>query len=93
MAMLGEFAAGATAAFNAELKITIDGTVVYDDAACIARESSMHVVVGGIAIIGTTMISVNESAIGLPFNTSCKIEFKSDGTRSITAGWKIAKKR
>ncbi len=53
----------------------------------------MHVVVGGIAIIGTTMISVNESAIGLPFNTSCKIEFKSDGTRSITAGWKIAKKR
>ena len=92
MVMLGEFVSTGTAAFNAQLKITIDDNVVYDDAASIARESSLRVVVGGVAIIAAGQISVSESAIGLPFNSSCLIQYKSDGTRTITAGWKIAKK-
>lgn len=86
-----EKASGGTAAFNAELKITIDGNVVYDDAACLNREQSYRVVLGQyIDTTGGGMFL--DDPIGLPFNATCKIEYKSDGTRTVTVGYRVSKK-
>lgn len=94
--LIGEFAALGTAAFNARLQITIDGVVVYNDTAAISRESSMRVVVGNQIVstntTPTTLQQMIDSSIGLPFNQSCKIEYLSDGTRTVTVAWHIDKR-
>lgn len=91
--IIGEFSGVGTVAYNAELKITIDGNVVYDVANAITRQQQIRVVVGNlIDIQADAQLAVTDGYPGLPFNNSCLIEYKSDGTRNTTVGWKIAKK-
>lgn len=93
LCLVTEKDSGAAAAFNAELKITIDGTVVYDDAAAIAAGSQMRVVVGNLLTIAAgTLYALTDDSIGLPFNKTCLVQYKSDGVHNTTVGWKIAKK-
>lgn len=88
-----EKTSGGTTAYNAAVKVTIDGNVVYNDSAALARQSQMRVILGNQLITGTDLISVTHSSIGLPFNQSCKIEYSSsDGTTTTTVGWNISKK-
>lgn len=82
-----------TTAYNAAVKITIDGNVVYNDTAALARQSQMRVILGNQLVTGTDLISVTHASIGLPFNQSCKIEYSSsDGTTTTTVAWNISKK-
>lgn len=93
LCLITEKDSGAAAAFNAELKITIDGTTVYDDTAAIAAGSQMRVVVGNLlTITAGTLYALTDDSIGLPFNKTCVIQYKSDNVHTVTVGWKIAKK-
>jgi hypothetical protein len=91
---IGEFTAGGIAAATGGVKITIDGNVVCNSVALIGRQSSLRVVLGSMVIGNSTpnAVSVVSDPVGLPFNSSCLVEFLSDGTRTMTVGWKIAKK-
>jgi hypothetical protein len=84
---------GGSSAFNALLAIAIDGNVIYADAACIARQSSIRVVVGNlITRTAGSLYAIWEDSEGLPFNQSCVIGFTSDGTQNIDVAWEISKK-
>lgn len=93
MAMLGEFNAGIMAN-NGGLRLTIDGNVVYSSGAHITRQSSLRVLVGSLVVPNSapTALAIVADDDGVPFNSSCLIEFSSNGTRLVTAAWKIAKK-
>ena len=89
--------AGTGAIVNADtgLVITIDGTKVYDNdgTGVISRQSSMRVVVGNFFFtLSTDSPCVLDEVPGLPFNASCKIEYRSNAVGTISIGWKIAKK-
>lgn len=73
-------------------KITIDGNVLYDVSNAVTRESSIRVIIGNLVDVSGTNLGWIDAHPGLPFNSQCKLEFTSDGTRTLTAGWKIAKK-
>ena len=82
---------GATARTFGVTTITIDGNVVYQ-AAPITGESRIRVIVGNLSGVSGTNLAIADEFPGLPFNASCKIEYISDGVRTLSIGWKIAKK-
>lgn len=87
-----EVTAGATNSRTFGAKLTIDGNVVYDVSNALTRESAIRVIVGNLVNVSGTNLGFLDEAPGLPFNSQCKLEFTSDGTRTLTAAWKIAKK-
>lgn len=91
MAMLGEFTAAGIGAASGGLRITLDDVQIFVNNAYINRQSCIRVCVGSLNVYSTTLLGVVES-VGLPFNSSCLIEFQSDGTRTATCAWKILKK-
>lgn len=86
--LIAEVTSGGAISRQFGAKITIDGNVVYSDSNALTRETATRVIVGNLN--GT--VSILDEFPGLPFNQSCKLEFASDGTRTLTAAWKIAKK-
>lgn len=73
-------------------KLTIDGTVIYqDDSSALVRESAIRVIVGNLIDVSGTNIGFTDSP-GFPFNAQCKLEIKSDGTRTLSAAWKVLRK-
>lgn len=80
-------------AAGASAQITIDGNVVYTGAALVSVNT-------GIALVGRLQLQdpVNDyvltldDPVGLTFNKTCKIEFKS-GTngQGVSLGWKVLK--
>lgn len=89
---IAEITAGANNNRSFSVKITIDGNVVYEGAPALTRESAIRVVVGNIVEVSASLAGITDDCPGLPFNASCKIEYASDGTRTLHVGWKIAKK-
>lgn len=89
---IAEVTAGTTNPRTMGVRITLDGRVLYDVANALTRESAMHVIVGNILEISGALVAVTDETPGLPFNASCLIEYVSDGTRTCSIGWKIAKK-
>jgi hypothetical protein len=74
------------------VKLTIDGNVLYDVANALTRESAIRVIVGNLIDVSGTNFALVDGSIGLPYNQNCKIEYISDGTRTLSIGWKVAKK-
>lgn len=91
--VIAEIDSGGAGAFTCELIVTIDGNVLVSSSALLSAQSTARTVVGSQGWVSATDIHVHDDSIGLPFNESCKIEF-----RRITAantgriGWKVAKK-
>lgn len=91
--VFAEITSAGTAARVFGGQITIDGNIVYQDTvAAVVRESAWRVLVGSYSETGGTNHLIVDAAIGLPFNNSCVIDLKSDGTRTFTVGWHIDKK-
>lgn len=82
---------GASARTFGNTTITIDGNVVFQGVP-ITGESRIRVIVGNLLGVSGTDLAVIDGHPGLPFNASCKITYISDGTRTLSIGWKIAKK-
>ncbi len=62
-----------------ELKITIDGTVVYDVTSSLVQWG-LRMAAGGIGITGTASADGSSSSLArLPWRSSCLVEFKSSG--------------
>jgi hypothetical protein len=90
---IAEVTAGATTARTFGAKITLDGNVIYDVSNALTRESAVRIIVGNAYVdVNDTSFGWFDEVPGLPFNSSCKLEYTSDGTRTLTAAWKIAKK-
>jgi hypothetical protein len=73
-------------------RLTIDGNILYADTSAVSRESSLRVIVGNLINVSGTNLGWTDAVPGLPFNSQCKLEIRSDGTRTTTSAWKIAKK-
>jgi hypothetical protein len=65
-----------TSPIPARLRITLDGYLAWDDAATLARESQLRVVIGEELTFGPGRIGVSQAA-GLSFNDRCRIEYSS----------------
>lgn len=94
VAIVAQVAAQGSTAAGASVQITIDGNVVYS-AAANAAVNNIRMIVGSIVLIDSanSYYEMRDDPIGLPFNKTCKIEYKS-GTngQGVTIGWKVAKK-
>jgi hypothetical protein len=78
---------------NASCRITIDGVVVFNSTTLLGTQSRFQTVVGNqfsSAINGDIFVTDGDPVI--PFNTSCNIQYASDGVSSVLIGWKINKR-
>lgn len=92
LVLLSELTHAGAVGSNGGCRITIDGTVIISNSSAISHQSQIAAVVaGGFTANAAGELVVSES-LGIPFNSSCKIEIVSDGTRTIHVGWKIIKK-
>lgn len=89
---IAEVTAGLTNPRTFGAKITIDGNVIYDVSNALTRESSIRVIVGNLFDVSGTNIGWTDGVPGIPFNSQCKLEYVSDGTRTLSYGYKISKK-
>ena len=91
--VIAEIDSGGAGAFTCQLIVTIDGNMVISSSALLSTQSTARTIVGSQVAESASLVHVHDDSIGLPFNESCKIEF-----RRITAantgriGWKLAKK-
>ena len=91
--VMAEIASGGAAAQASSLDITVDGNVVFSSAVATTTQSSMKVIVGDLLLKeSTSLIHVADDSIGLPYNKSIVVNYRTNVAGTIHLGWKVAKK-
>lgn len=79
-------------AFNASVRITIDGVVVFTNATMLGTKSRYQLVVGSDIYQDVNgVLHSYDAASGWGFKTSCKIEIAGNGASTNAVFWKITK--
>ena len=81
LAMLGVASVDATSRTH-RLKITLDGTVIYDKTSTATTTYGLFVVLGYIVVVGTSSSGVCSEGVPLLFDSSLLIEYASSVTET-----------
>jgi hypothetical protein len=92
---VAQVAAATSTAAGVNIKVTIDGTVVYTNTTAVTANNRMRCIVGSMHIVDPTpRLGTADDPVGWAFHSSLLIEAASvTSGQGITVGWRVGKKR